>query len=422
MTSTINAWRLETPGSEGWERPVTVGARNRYLLVDTDSHANEPKDVFQRGGLPPRFEHRLPHIEVDDKGNQWSITEGFRPQLVKPAPADGEPIVTDGMEADLQMWSDRMEPDDIRRMEAGSTALADEPGLARRRADADIDGIDAQVVFPNRGLLAFATRDPEFSHAMCLAWNRWALQVYGADDPRFAPAPMIAPMQVDESIAEVEWLAAQGFRTVCIPCAPIFGPTTPGEPQYNHPRFHPIWEAIERTGLPITVHVATGRDPRAASGPGGAVYNLAIGSLTQVVEPLTHFLSSGIFDRFPQLKVITVEGGIGWLPWLLQILDEATRKHHMWVKPVQQRLPSEYYRDHCASTFIEDEVGLAQVQRLGLVDNVMWSSDYPHQEGSWPHSVAAIERQLGGFSDADRAAILGRTATQLFGFDHLTIN
>jgi predicted TIM-barrel fold metal-dependent hydrolase len=416
MTTSMNAWRLETPGTDGWQRSARPGAPNRYFMVDTDSHANEPVDVFQRGGIPEHHRARLPRMEFDDQGNQWLVTEGNRKQMVKPAPNPDKPLTIDGLQSDGQPWSERMEAEDMQRMAAGSTSTPDLPGLHRRAEDARIDGIDAQVVFPNRGFLAFATRNSEFSHAMCQAWNRWAAEVYGGDNPTFAAAPMIAPMMPEESIAEIEWIAAHGFRTVCLPCAPMFGPSAPGEPGYNHPRFNPLWEAIERAGLPITIHVATGRDPRAASGPGGAMINLAIGSLSQVIEPLAQFLSCGIFDRHPGLRVVTVEGGIGWLPWLLQTLDEATRKHHMWVNPVQERLPSEYYRDHCGSTFIEDEAGLALVEKWGLTRNVMWSSDYPHQEGSWPHSAQAIERQLGTFNEADRVAIIGGTAARVFGF------
>jgi predicted TIM-barrel fold metal-dependent hydrolase len=416
MTTAMNAWRLQTPGDGGWERSARPDAAHRYFLVDTDSHANEPIDVFQRGGIPERFRSRLPHMELDDHGNQWLVTEGNRKQMVKPAANPDHPLVIDGLQTDGQPWSDRMEEEDLLRMAAGSTSTPDRPGLERRAEHASLDGIGAQLVFPNRGFLAFATRDSDFSHAMCQSWNRWALEVYGGHNPCFAATPMIAPMMIEESIAEVEWIAAQGFRTVCLPCAPLFGPMMPGSPGYNHPRFNPLWEAIERAGLPITIHVATGRDPRAASGPGGAVINLAIGSLSQVIEPLAQFLSCGIFDRYPKLKVVTVEGGIGWLPWLLQTLDEATRKHHMWVKPVQDRLPSEYYRDHCGSTFIEDPAGLALVRAWGLINNVMWSSDYPHQEGSWPHSSQAIERQLSAFTDSERAAIIGTTAAGIFGF------
>jgi predicted TIM-barrel fold metal-dependent hydrolase len=414
-----NSWRLETPGHSGWARSPRPGASHRYYLVNTDSHANEPPDPYTLGGIAPEYRARVPRLETDGDGNQWMICEGWRPQLVKGAPGRGasaDEYDLHGLETSYQMWSDRMEPDDLRRMTAASARNPDEPGLVNRSRDADLDGVDAEIVFPGRGLLAYATSDPTFSAAMCRAWNRWAWDVYGSSNERFSPMAMLAPALVDEAIAEVRWAAATGYRGLLIPAKPIWGPPREGELHYNRSFFEPLWAAITETGLPLTIHVATGRDPRAAGGRGGAIFNLAIGSLTQVIEPLAHFLASGILHRFPALRVGTVEGGIGWVPWLLQTLDEAYRKHHMWVNPVSPEPPSCYYRRQCFSTFIEDAAGLALAEEWDLIDNVMWSNDYPHHEGSWPHSAEAIERELGGLDEDGRAKVLGLNAARVFGF------
>jgi predicted TIM-barrel fold metal-dependent hydrolase len=414
-----NAWRLETPGSDGWGRSLRPGAARRYLVLNTDSHANEPPDPYTLGGIAPEFRSRVPHLETDADGNQWMICEGWRPQLVKAAPGRGpSPDEYDlhGIETSFQMWSDRMEPDDLHRMTVASARNPDESGLANRRRDADLDGIDAEIVFPNRGLLAFATPDAAFSVAMCRAWNRWAWDVYASSNDRFRPMAMIAPARLDDAVEDVRRAAETGFRGLLLPAKPIWGPPKEGELHYNRSFFDPLWAAISETGLPVTIHVATGRDPRAAGGSGGALINLAIGSLTQVIEPLACILSSGVLHRFPELRVGTVEGGIGWVPWLLQTLDEAYRKHHMWVSPVSPEPPSFYYRRQCFSTFVEDAAGLALAEEWGLIDNVMWSNDYPHHEGSWPHSAEAIERQLGRLSEAARAKVLGLNAARVFGF------
>src|SRR5262249_59060217 len=99
-------------------------------------------------------------------------------------------------------------------------------------------------------------------------------------------------------------------------------------------------------------------------------------------------------------------------------MDTAVKKHHMWSRPKLTRLPSEYYRQHCFSTFIEEDPRILQVaEDMGLVDNLMWSNDYPHQEGSWPHSAEAIERQLALVSEASRAKMLGLNAARGFKFD-----
>jgi predicted TIM-barrel fold metal-dependent hydrolase len=181
--------------------------------------------------------------------------------------------------------------------------------------------------------------------------------------------------------------------------------------------FDPLWAAIEETGLPMTFHVSTGKDPRGAKGNGGAVINYAIHSLAPTAEPVVNLCSSGVLDRFPGLRFATVEAGIGWVPWLLQAMDEAYEKHHMWAFPKLKMMPSEYYRLHCRSTFGEDKPGLDLAEPYGLQNNFMWGNDYPHHEGTWPHSAEAIERTMGGISDDTRAAILGLNAAEMFGFE-----
>jgi len=95
-------------------------------------------------------------------------------------------------------------------------------------------------------------------------------------------------------------------------------------------------------------------------------------------------------------------------------MDEAYRKHHMWAFPKLDLLPSEYYRRQGFSSFQEDATGLALAEPLDLADNFLWANDYPHHEGSWPHSAAAIERQMSHLSEESRAKILGLNAARLF--------
>ena len=150
--------------------------------------------------------------------------------------------------------------------------------------------------------------------------------------------------------------------------------------------------------LPITFHVSTGRDPRAARGNGGAVVNYVSHSLSPTIEPVANLCASGVLERFPKLRFATIEAGIGWVPWLLDAMDEAYKKHHFWVRPKLQDLPSDYYRAHGFSSFQEDKAGLDLAESHGLDGNFMWANDYPHHEGTWPHSAEAIERTMGQLS------------------------
>jgi predicted TIM-barrel fold metal-dependent hydrolase len=215
-------------------------------------------------------------------------------------------------------------------------------------------------------------------------------------------------------MAEIERVAKIGFRALSLPCKPIWGGHDVDHVNYNLPHFDPMWRLIEECNLPITFHVSTGRDPRASRGNGGAVINYVTHSLSPTIEPVANLCSSGVLERFKDLRFATIEAGIGWVPWLLEAMDEAYRKHHMWVRPKLQGLPSDYYRAHGLATFQEDPVGLYAAEKFGLMDNFAWANDYPHHEGTWPHSAEAIERTMPELNDVQRAKVLGLNAARFF--------
>ena len=199
-----------------------------------------------------------------------------------------------------------------------------------------------------------------------------------------------------------------------MPCKPVWGAPNHEDLNYNLPEFDPLWAAISDTDLPITFHVSTGRDPRTSRGNGGAVINYAVHSLAPTMEPIANLCASGVIERFPKLQFGSVEAGIGWVAWALSAMDEAYRKHHMFVRPKLQGLPSDYFRANGFATFQEDKPGLDLARDHNLVSNFMWANDYPHHEGTWPHSAQAIERTMPGLSDEERARILGLNAARVF--------
>ena len=171
--------------------------------------------------------------------------------------------------------------------------------------------------------------------------------------------------------------------------------------------------------MPITFHVSTGKDPRTVRGPGGAVINYVSHSLAPTIEPLATLCASGVIERFPKLRFGSIEAGIGWLPWMLDAMDEAFLKHHIWVRPQLKMKPSEYFRANGFASFGEDRAGLALIEEFGLQDNCLWANDYPHHEGTWPHSAEAIERDMGALSEATLRKVLGENTARIFGFTEL---
>jgi len=379
-----NLWRLETPGEDGWAHSARPDATNKYFMVSTDCHANEPADLWATR-IEPEYRDRLPRVVTDDDGVQWRVCEGYRRDRLRPSAFVGE---------------------DLARNQSGVDP-------ADRAADHARDGIDVEIIFPNKGLAMWATPDPVFANAQCRVWNDWAHETYGDWDNQI-PVACIATGDLKSAMTEIERCAAKGFTILTLPCKPIWGGHDVDHVNYNLPHFDPMWALIEEVDMPVTFHVSTGRDPRAARGNGGAVINYVTHSLSPTIEPVANLCASGVLERFPNIRFGTVEAGIGWVPWLLDAMDEAYRKHHMWARPKLQGLPSDYFRENGFATFQEDPSGLSLAERYDLVDNFMWANDYPHHEGTWPHSAEAIERTMSGLTDVHRAKILGLNAARVF--------
>lgn len=403
-----NAWRLETPGHAGWTRTAHPDDPSKYFMVSTDCHATEPR-TYLAEYIEAEYRHRIPHVRTEDDGSQWMITEGNRPQMVKPGSKKKTVQAQQSFETkkDNRHFGQRMEEEDLLRNAAGKS-------VEQRVADQAADGVDIELIFPNAGLLCWATPDPVFAMAMCRAWNRWARDYFASVWDTQMPMALIAAGDQEGAMAELAWAAEAGFKGYCFGNSPIYGPHTWGKLQYNDPSFEPMWSLVEETGLPITFHVSTGRDPRAVGGNGGAIINYVCHSMETTIEPLVQLITSGVFERHPGVQAGLVESGIGFVPWMLEAMDYAYKAHHFWVRPVIPDPPSEYFRRNCFATFQEDHIGLLNVEELGLVDNVMWANDYPHHEGSWPHSAEAIERNMAHLTDESRAKILGLNAARVF--------
>src|SRR4051794_3983339 len=285
-----NAWRLPTPGVEGWTRTARPDDPNKYYMVSADCHVTESLQFLE--GVDDRYRDRIPHFEVRDDGAELLITEGNRPQMVKPPRGTTvQEQQTFERPEDNRESKSRMEDEDLRRVAGGRT-------VEQRLADQAADGVDVEIVFPTAGLLCWATPDPQFAMTMCAAWNRWVLDqmgdYMGGPQPKMLPMALIAAGDQDGAMREIEWAAARGFRGVCLGNSPTYGPTEPGKLQYNDPSFEDMWSLLEDTGLVITFHVSTGKDPRSVGGRGGAIINYVCHSMETTIEPLVQLITAGV--------------------------------------------------------------------------------------------------------------------------------
>ncbi len=394
-----NRWRLDSPGATGWKRGVRPGP-NKYFMISCDTHLMPPVTLF-RDRLDKKWHEQLPRVETRD-GERYIVMPGARPERLIDFPFQGEDLV--------------------RSKAGGDTMSVNSDGETmglQRIADQAMDGVDGEVIFPNGpALMMWASGDNAFVAAQCRVWNDWAWEVCGPYKDKCNPAAALPTADIEESIREVERVAAMGYRVLTLPCKPIWGAHDVSHINYNLPIYDPLWAAIQGHDLAITYHVSTGKDPRAARGNGGAIINYVVHSLAPTIEPIVGMCSSGVFERFPKLRAATIEANAGWVPWMLEAMDEAYLKHHFWVRPKMRQLPSEYFKSNCFASFGEDRAAVALVEKFGLQDNFMWANDYPHHEGLWPHSAEAIERTLGNnLREETRAKLLGLNAARAFRFD-----
>jgi predicted TIM-barrel fold metal-dependent hydrolase len=399
-----NEWRLKTPGgSDTWDRSPYPDAAKKMYMISCDTHLAPPTKLFAER-IDERFKSRLARVEVDGDGVKWVVgLDNGRRERIHEVPVEGE----DKYRTVAGGW----------RSTQGT--VVDDTTIRLRISDQLADGIDGELIFPNgAGQFVFGTTDPEFTLALSQIYNDWCWELCGPYKDFCNPAAAIPTISVENAVSEIQRVAKMGYRVLTLPCKPVFGASDVSHINYNLPVFDPMWAAIEEADLAFTFHVSTGRDPRTSRGNGGAVINYVIHSLLPTVEPMANLCASGVLDRFPRLRFALIEAGVGWIPWAMDAMDEAYTKHHFWSRPkLKHGLPSDYFRASGASTFGEDVSGLALIEQYNLQNNALWANDYPHHEGTWPHSAQAIERQMGSLSDATRAKLVGLNAARLFKFD-----
>jgi predicted TIM-barrel fold metal-dependent hydrolase len=194
-------------------------------------------------------------------------------------------------------------------------------------------------------------------------------------------------------------------------------------PDWNHRNWAPLWSAIEETGLPIVIHQGTGHSMFFYRGPGAGVSNLLA---TQSMAPRTAALlaTSGVLAAHPELHFVFVEYNVGWLAWTMQTLDFYTQafaqygytgEGKKWVNPELPELPSYYLRRQVHATFQDDPIAVHNIGFTGAAP-LMWGSDYPHEEGTYPHSRVTVARLADELDDADATLVFRQNAAQLFNF------
>lgn len=298
----------------------------------------------------------------------------------------------------------------------------------RRLAALDADGIAAEVIFPQpagRNGPPFYNlfghpvdpSAPETAAAGCRAYNRW-LADFCADSPqpeRHAGLALLGVVDdVDAAVREVEAARRAGLRGVILRSQPLAGSG------WHEPRFEPLWSACEALGMPIHTHGGEGLPVGDHPGSRSIFF-------TEVVwfahRMFWHLLWSGVLERHPRLRLVFTEQFADWIPGLLERLDEqyAGTVSSLTLTEGLRMKPSEYWARQCsvgASFMSRAECDVRH--RIG-VPTILWGSDFPHDEGTWPDTGAALHATFDGVPEDELRAMLGGNAMAVYGFDAATL-
>jgi len=307
----------------------------------------------------------------------------------------------------------------------------------------DADGIAGEVLFPD-GITEMNTPPfgaglslptegvaPELQWAGARAHNRWMAELCQMAPERRAGVALVPLWDVDEAVREVVWAREHGLRGVLLPCA--WGPLAP----YHHPKYDPLWVACQDHGIVIHFHSGAapmedyfgplplpGQPPPAEPPPDlpGAVGIYISEVAWYTARPITFLIWGGAFERFPGLRVAVTEGTSIWVPEYLELLDQRYSETHYSAKLGDYRShlsmkPSEYFHRNVAlgaSCMPRREAELRHA--IGL-EGIMWGSDFPHPEGTWPETRRQMLDTFRGLPEEEVAAMLGGNAARVYGFD-----
>lgn len=366
----------------------------RPFVFSCDAHIAEPPDLFLKA-MPDHLKQFAIHSEVDGAtritriGDQviLKITTNFHTHKT------GADDAAFGAQAGGEVQ-------DTRRRGARDLTL--------RLADMARDGVDAELVFPSLGLMLPRIADREGQRTACRIWNDWAWDYCAPVRDKLIPAAMIPCIDFDDALAECHRAADMGFAAFCL---------WEGLNTYNDPRWDPIFALAGERGIPLVFHTGVGDITiRALKGPGGALYNYTR-QMNDAVDVITQLVGGGVLDRNPDAHILFAEHSAGWLWGLAERMDEVYHGHAPSISPKLSRLPSQIVRDqvHCA---LQNDGNSAMAIRKGVgVEALLFATDYPHAEGTFPHSRRVIDRLLADNPDVttdELTAVLGGNAAKLF--------
>ena len=372
-----------------------------YRIISSDNHVMEPGDLWA-SRIEPKFKDRAPRIVHRDDGSDWWVCDNLQGMGVGAGTRAGKRFE----EPEKLSFADKVE--NIR------------PGgyiPEEHIKDMDADGVDVGIVYPTVGLLLYSVPDSELLTATFGTYNDWVAEFCKTFPKRLRGIAMINVDNVQSGVKELERCAKMGLVGAMITVYP------PEERSYDLPQYEPLWASAQDLEMPLSLHIGTNRP-----GPGQEFVDLEhispafFANVDHWVRmSLAHIIFSGVFERHPKLQVGSVEMELSWVPHFLDRLDytytqRPTGELYVWHRFKEDMLPSDYFHRNVFLGFQEDDLGIKMRDIIG-VNNLLWGSDYPHMESTFPRTQEILQEILADCTEEEKAKIVGGNSARVYNLD-----
>jgi predicted TIM-barrel fold metal-dependent hydrolase len=372
---------------------------DEMILISVDDHVIEPAEMFLHH-VPSKYLDSAPRVIRKEEGSDVWIYEGIEvPNLALNAVA-GRPPEEYGFEPTAY--------EEIRQGCYDSSA---------RIRDMDANGVLASMNFPSMagfcGQLFGRARDKDMALVMLRAYNDWHIDEWAGSHPgRFIPLALPGLWDPQVAADEVRRVAQKGCHAVTF----SENPTKLGLPSFHSEDWDPFWRACCDESVVVTLHIGSS-STLALPSPDSPINTVLTLGAMNVQMTTADLIWSRVIRDFPELRFSLSEGGIGWIPYMLERLDYVYRHHKAWTgADLGGKLPSELFRERFNTCFIDDRVGVQLRDKIGL-DTITWECDYPHSDSTWPHSPEVLYEYLVELDDDEINKITHRNAMRHYHFD-----
>ncbi len=360
-----------------------------YPIISADSHITEAPNTYI-DYIDKQYLDRAPRIESEGDGDVFVIDGMDRPiqlGLVAAAGKKPEEITTGGVKfEDLHKsgWDPKM-----------------------RTADQDRDGVAAEVIYPTVGMMLCNHPDFGYKQACFDAYNRWIAEYCSEDTSRLLGCGQTAVANPQQTVEDLKYMKSLGLRGVMMSGNPAIE-------DFDSEIYNPVWEAAIELQLPVSFHILTMKNA-VHRGPRINSFLAIIRGNQDIMGTLVF---GGVFERYPELKVVCVEADAGWVPHYLYRMDHAFKRHKNWLAPgtTLSKLPSEYFLNNIYTTFQDDWVAFKSADLMNW-RRLMWANDFPHSDSTWPWSQDMLREHTASLSDEQARAILCENVAALYNID-----